>query len=334
MTSQSVLPRWRGFNLLEFFGIPLLEAQPFREEDFRWIADWGFDFVRIPMNYLLWIVDGDPFSVDEAVIAELDRALEFGERYGIHISLNFHTAPGYRIGATDVPPGSLWKDQNALDAFCFQWHYFARRYQGIPSSRLSFDLVNEPPPLSRRQMTLKAFIRVHTAAVNAIHAVDPDRLIIADGYAVGRKPCFELAPLGIAQSTRAYDPHRISHYRAPWANGKRHLRPQYPQPRRGIARAWDRQHLEELYLPWVRLAQSGVGVHCGEGGAYKYTPHDVFLEWFGDVLDILTEHNIGYALWNFRGDFGILDSGRADVSYADWHGHQLDEKLLRLLQAH
>jgi len=50
------------------------------------------------------------------------------------------------------------------------------------------------------------------------------------------------------------------------------------------------------------------------------------------VLDILTPHNIGYALWNFRGAFGILDSGRSDVAYEDWHGHKLDREFLNLLQ--
>lgn len=329
MTSQTVLPRWRGFNLSEFFGIPTFQANDFQEDDFRWMADWGFDFARIPMHYQLWIVDNDPFTVNESVIEKLDRVLKLGETYNIHISLNFHTAPGYRIGAKEpVPPGNLWKDQQALDAFCFQWSYFAQRYKGIPSNRLSFDLVNEPPNLSN-QMSLDDFVRVTTAATNAIRAIDPDRLIISDGYGVGRIPCEQLAPLGIAQSTRAYDPHSVSHYLAPWANGMNYPLPQWPEPN-----GWNREKLVEFYEPWVKLAQSGVGVHCGEGGAFQHTPHDVFLAWFGDVLDILTEHNIGYALWSFRGAFGILDSGRKDVDYVDWHGHQLDEKLLRLLQAH
>ena len=52
------------------------------------------------------------------------------------------------------------------------------------------------------------------------------------------------------------------------------------------------------------------------------------------MLDILTANQIGYALWNFRGDFGILDSRREDVDYQDWHGHKLDGKLLALLKAH
>jgi hypothetical protein len=50
-----------------------------------------------------------------------------------------------------------------------------------------------------------------------------------------------------------------------------------------------------------------------------------------DVLEILTGHGIGLAVWNLRGSFGILDSGRNDVEYEDFHGHKLDRKLLELL---
>jgi endoglucanase len=95
---------------------------------------------------------------------------------------------------------------------------------------------------------------------------------------------------------------------------------------------WGRQELEQLYAPWIALAEQGIGVHCGEGGAYNKTPHNVVLPWLRDVLEILTMANIGYALWNFRGAFGILDSERDDVAYEDWHGHKLDRKLLELLQ--
>ena len=92
-----------------------------------------------------------------------------------------------------------------------------------------------------------------------------------------------------------------------------------------------REMLEKFYEPWIKLAQSGTGVHCGECGCYTKTPHEIFLAWFGDVVDILTSNGIGFALWNFRGDFGILDSGRADVDYEDWYGHKLDRKLLDLI---
>ena len=52
--------RWRGFNLLEMF-IMGNDRTPkeFREEDFQIIRDWGFNFVRLPMDYRYWIKDGD-----------------------------------------------------------------------------------------------------------------------------------------------------------------------------------------------------------------------------------------------------------------------------------
>ena len=52
------------------------------------------------------------------------------------------------------------------------------------------------------------------------------------------------------------------------------------------------------------------------------------------LLAIALPLNIGYALWNFRGSFGIIDSARADVAYEDWHGCKLDRELLELLRAH
>ena len=51
-----------------------------------------------------------------------------------------------------------------------------------------------------------------------------------------------------------------------------------------------------------------------------------------ELLGILREMNVGWALWNFRGSFGVLDSGRSDVDYDDWHGVPLDRQLLELLQ--
>ena len=77
------------------------------------------------------------------------------------------------------------------------------------------------------------------------------------------------------------------------------------------------------------------GRQAGSGGRTngRCTPHGVVLAWLRDVLEILKSHNIGWALWNFRGGFDILDSQRSDVEYEDWHGHKLDRKLLDLLIA-
>ncbi len=35
--------RWRGFNLLNYFSH--WGPFPFKEEEFKWISDWGFNYV-------------------------------------------------------------------------------------------------------------------------------------------------------------------------------------------------------------------------------------------------------------------------------------------------
>jgi len=89
---------------------------------------------------------------------------------------------------------------------------------------------------------------------------------------------------------------------------------------------------EHVMGPWVQAAKEGHFVMTGEFGAYQYTPHGVVLAWMEDYLTIWKEADIGWALWNFRGSFGIIDSNRQDVEYEDFHGHKLDRKMLELLQ--
>jgi len=70
----------------------------------------------------------------------------------------------------------------------------------------------------------------------------------------------------------------------------------------------------------------------GEFAVLNLTPHDVALRWMEDNLREWKARNMGWAMWNFRGPFGILDSNRADVKYEDFHGHKLDRKMLELLK--
>ncbi|MGD8787039.1 MAG: cellulase family glycosylhydrolase, partial [Phycisphaerales bacterium] len=201
--AQTALPRWRGFNLLEMF--TMRSRGDFREDDFRWMRDWGFDFVRLPMCYRLWIEDGNDYKVHEPMLEKIDRAVQLADKYGLHISLNFHRGPGYSVNREFTEPFNLWKDKEPLDAFCFHWQMLAKRYRGISRDKLSFDLINEPPSVGQR-MSRTDHERVVRATVAAIREVSPDRIIVADGMSWGNEPIPEVADLGIAQSTRAYQP--------------------------------------------------------------------------------------------------------------------------------
>jgi len=317
------LPRWRGFNLLEKFNAG--SNKPFVEDDFRGMAEWGFDFVRLPMDYRCWTDPNDPHKLDDKVLTEIDQAVEFGKRHGVHVSLNLHRAPGYTVAK---PPEKLdlWTSEEAQELFDFQWSQFAKRYQGTPSKQLSFNLVNEPS-----RIPVDKYAKVVRRVVGAIRAGDPKRLVIADGLSWGSDPVLELADLGIAQATRGYFPMPISHYQASWVRGERFPKPTWPLKEGN--RTIDRDVLRnERIQPWKKLEAKGVGVIVGEWGAFNKTPHEVVLAWARDYLELWKEAGWGWALWNFRGSFGIVDSGRADVEYEDSHGQKLDRKFLDLLR--
>jgi endoglucanase len=95
----------------------------------------------------------------------------------------------------------------------------------------------------------------------------------------------------------------------------------------------DRAWLWKICIePWKEAESKGIGVMVGEWGAFNKTPHDVMLCWAEDCLKNWQKAGWGWAMWNFRGSFGVLDSDRGDVQYEDFEGHKLDRKLLDLLQ--
>ena len=100
-------------------------------------------------------------------------------------------------------------------------------------------------------------------------------------------------------------------------------------------RAFDREWLWTQYVePWRELKERGVGAMIGEWGVYRRTPHETALRWMRDNLENWRAAGLGWALWEFRGPFGVLDSGREDVEYEDFHGRRLDRQMLDLLQAY
>ena len=337
--TYNMLPPWKGFNLQEKFThkpdewmdiAPEWGAknEPFRESDFAAIRELGFNYVRLPMSYKCWCEDDDWFRLKEKHLKEIDQAVEWGKQYGLHVCINFHRSPGYTINDVVFKPQyrektSIWDDEETLRACAFHWKHFAERYKGIPNSRISFNLFNEPTGTTEEKHD-----RVIRYLVNEIRIIDPGRLIAIDGYDF--RPSTNLVDLKIAQCARGYTPGVVTHYKAAWSMGNDTF-PSWPM-KDNKGDLWDKARLVRHFQPWKDIEASGIGVYIGEFGVYNQTPHDVTLAFLKDNLEIWKQNKWGYAMWCFRGSFGVADSGRKDVKYENYMGIKLDRKMVETIK--
>lgn len=323
-----------GFNFLWMFsswrGRP---AQPPDERALDFLAAFGFNFVRIPTDYRFWTRDFDYFHPDESVWETIDSYLAACRARGIHMSLNFHRAPGYCINRNDLEKHNLWTDALAQDAFVFLWESFARRYQDVPASDLSFDLLNEPPHPGQYGLTRENHAALMRRAVAAIRAIRPDRPIQINGLGGGHLAMPELADLDVIHSGRGYQPMNLSHWGAHWWRGWQVCAgpPTYPGAE-WDGKIWNRETLRVFYQPWREVQAAGRPIHIGEFGCYNNIENDIALAWFADLLSLYREFGWGYSLWNLQGPFGIISHGRPGTVYEKVGGYRhVDRRLLDLL---
>ena len=335
---------WHGFNLLGMFRwehstdpILLKDCSPgyFREEQFRWMKEWGFNFARLPLDYRSFLVSTNDWTkFNEASFKKVDAAVACGRKYGVHVQVCLHRAPGFTCLGWDPEPTDLATDPESQRLFLAIWREFARRYRGRPNREVSFNPLNEP---GRKAFSEAQFNQVFGDCVKAIHEADPDRFVMLDGLATASEPAmaFKDAPL-TGQAFRGYVPHAITHFGTTYV-GQPPREPTWPiQPEmlaEGRAkRNWIFGLPEETCDTFKPLQDQGYPVMIGEFGCYNKIDHTTCLKWMEHCLKLWQKRNLGWALWNLDGPFGILDSGRKDMEYEDFNGHLLDRKMLELLR--
>ncbi|MDR2716601.1 MAG: glycoside hydrolase family 5 protein [Treponema sp.] len=217
-TAEKLPSSWKGFNLLNMFYLKGQESDiPFNEKEFKMMSDWGFNFARIPIDYRILIKSNNWNNMNESAMRQLDKAVEYGIKYNIHICLNLHRAPGYTV-ASPAETTNLWTQAKPQEAFARMWGFIAKRYKNIPNEYLSFNFLNEPSGVDE-----KTYADVIKKAADAIRAHNPDRILIADGLNYGNISSDLIKELGIAQATRGYTPFSVTHYKADWVEGANDL---------------------------------------------------------------------------------------------------------------
>lgn len=332
---------WYGFNMLWFFSAGGKEVHldpnnvAVDENELDFIAKMGCNFVRIPTDYRYFVHDFKYDEYDEMYLKLLDNAIKAVVSRGLHCSLNVHRGPGYCINGNEFERDNLWTDKIAQDAFVNLWTMFAKRYRAYTADKLSFDLLNEPPSVGEYGLTRENHKAIMTRVAAAIRAVSPERTIVCDGLGGGHQAAPELKDLDVVMSGRGYMPFKLTHYKAEWCEKDGSNEWDYPQWPDGTfdGAKWNRQALLDFYKPWKEMAESGCRVHIGECGCYNKVRNETALAWYKDFFSVLNELGFGFALWNFRGPFGIAEHGREGTNWQEMNGIRFDKDLYELFKS-
>jgi endoglucanase len=132
-------------------------------EDFPFIAQRGFDHVRIPIRFSGHALADSPYTIDAAFFSRVDMILDQAAAAKLAVVMDMHA---YDDLASDVA--------GQRDRFVALWKQVAARYQSRPDT-VAFELLNEPS--SQLDTTWND---VMLPAIQAIRATNPRRLLIVD----------------------------------------------------------------------------------------------------------------------------------------------------------
>ena len=275
------------------------------EADFAQIARWGFDHVRLPVDYdVIQNADG---SLIEEGLRRVDRAVELAGRYGLSLVLDLHKAQGYSFDPGEQESG-FFESERCQSYFYAVWEGFARRY-GALSERVVFDLLNE----ITEERYLPAWKRISRECVRRIRQDAPRTRILLGSYwwnSARALPDLDAPYDGrVIYNFHCYEPHAFTHQGAYWM-------PEL-KDRTGLRYAdcgASEAFFEDFLAPALAKAErEGAALYCGEYGVIDTVPPEEALGWLRDLHAVFERHGIGRCIWSYREmDFGIRD-GRWDA---------------------
>lgn len=115
-------------------------------EDIRFIKQSGFNSVRVPFSYRLFVSEGEPQQLEGPGYELLDHVVDWCRKEGLFVILDMHAAPGGQTGDNiDDSWGYpfLFENAESQELTVNIWRKIAARYKQEPAVA-GYDLLNEP----------------------------------------------------------------------------------------------------------------------------------------------------------------------------------------------
>jgi endoglucanase len=328
------------------------------EQDIRRIKSWGFNCIRLPVDYFFFARADNPSVFIEERLALIDRFLNMAAQYELYTILDLHKAPGHTFQSGQRDLNDIWKqDAQNRKYFLDIWDMLSGRYRN--SDRIIYEPLNEPViPAPEDWNNLAA------AAIAVIRKNDPRHPIVVDadfwGLCPGFKELRKFDDNTIIYSFHFYEPILVTHQMAEWIvfykkDIYRKYLP-YPVKLEGLedvvqkigkydayftrqlydyAGEWNRAKMEAHLKPVIEFKEKhNVPILCGEFGFNVKADPVTRQNWLNDLISLLKEHELSYTYWTYKNmDFGIYDfSGRYARNKNYSRQSRLDEQTLQILQ--
>lgn len=115
-------------------------------EDIKFIKKSGFNSIRLPFNYKLFVSPNDHLKIEGIGFELLNRCVEWCREENIYVIFDMHGAPGGQTGDNiDDSYGYpfLYEDEDAQQTTLLIWEKIASIYKDDPIV-IGYDLLNEP----------------------------------------------------------------------------------------------------------------------------------------------------------------------------------------------
>lgn len=305
-----------------------VRVKKFTREDVKFIAEAGFDHIRIPID--------EEQMFDEALKPEkeafelLHNALAWCKEFDLRVVVDLHILRTHYFNA-DVKP--LFTERKAQEQFYDCWRMLSAELKKYPRSMVAYELMNEPVADDPEQWNV-----IVNECLAAVRELEPKRTII---IGANRWQSFDQVKnlrvpeddKNIIISFHFYNPFALTHYRASWTDQKDNpLKITYPGNMASAAEVaklspamkqkygWlageggynDINTLEkQIKQAYDAAAAMGRKAYLGEFGVIDGADEPSMIRWYRDVVAICEKYDIGYTTWDYKGGFGILrDNGQ------------------------
>lgn len=299
----------------------------FTPDDMRRIADFGFDHIRLPIDEeQMWAPDGRP---EAEAFDLLDAALDWAHTEELAVVVDLHILRCHSFGQAEEP--ALFSDPAEAEKLARLWEQLSERLHSRAPDRVAYELMNEAVAKDPEDWN-----RVALLAHRAVREREPSRVILLGSNEWNSVFTFDRLRVPEDPNTiltfHYYLPMFVTHHRAGWSlEGRMYDGPiHYPgspiapehlhrvSPPKAdrlrtlnlaeLNKPYDREVMEaDFAQPLAAAARSGLPLYCGEFGVIDKVSFPLRAAWYRDVIAAFSRHDIGWANWDYKGQFGILD---------------------------